>query len=277
MHWSQLGALPTAGIRIAVIGGEQEVQPFVDMFVAGMRAEGAVGTALPIEVDGSEFEACVSHLVACGFAGAAIVAGPLKVDAARVAERFFVVEHAVGVANTLKFEGGVFAQNTEVAGVMEVVRDLVPATALVLGTGHAARSVVTALLQLGWKVHLWNRNALRSRPLKMMMLRYGEVKLASTPNPAGCRLVVNATPLGAKAGEHPPVEWKNASRGTVVLDLVYRSVATEFLREASLRGFKTIDGRVLLAEQAGLSLEWLLDKPVAREPLRQALGYTRGS
>ena len=198
-------------------------------------------------------------------------------DAARVAERFFVSEHAVGVANTLKFEGGVFAQNTEVAGVMEVVRDLVPATALVLGTGHAARSVVTALLQVGWKVHLWNRNALRSRPLKMMMLRYGEVKLASTPNPAGCRLVVNATPLGAKAGEHPPVEWKNASRGTVVLDLVYRSVATEFLREASLRGFKTIDGRVLLAEQAGLSLEWLLDKPVAREPLRQALGYTRGS
>lgn len=275
MNWTQITASQTAGVRIAVIGEQAVAQPFADMFVAGMRAAGVHGTPVIIDVGVPEFEACVAHLQVAGFVGASIASGALKVDAARVAERFFVSDQSIGVANTLKFDGGIYGQNTEVAGVMEVVRHVPPATALVLGTGHAGRSVVAALLQLGWKVRLWNRNALRSRPLKAMMLRYGEVELAPSADPAGCRLVVNATPLGVKAGEHPPVEWRHAARGSTALDLVYRRVATEFLREASHQGLQAIDGRVLLAEQAGLSLEWMLGKPVGREPLRLALGYNR--
>lgn len=274
-NWTQITASPRAGVRVAVVGSESAVQPFMDMFVGGLRALGVQGEPVALDVEGPEFEACLAHLQTCGFAGASIASSALKVDAARVAERFFVSDQAIGVANTLKFGEGIYAQNTEVAGVMEVVRDIPPATALVLGTGHAARSVVAALLQLGWKVRLWNRNALRSRPLKTMMLRYGEVEMAPSPDPAGCKLVVNATPLGVKAGEQPPVEWRHAAVGSNALDLVFRRVATEFLRSASHHGLQTIDGRVLFAEQAGLSLEWILDRPVPRAPLRSALGYSR--
>ncbi|MEY3429344.1 MAG: hypothetical protein RI930_171, partial [Pseudomonadota bacterium] len=46
--------------------------------------------------------------------------------------------------------------------------------ALVLGTGHGARSVVLGLMDGGWKVKIWNRNAARARMLRALFARYGE-------------------------------------------------------------------------------------------------------
>ena len=106
------------------------------------------------------------------------------------------------------------------------------------------------------------------------MLRWGEVHVEPNADPAGCHLIVNATPMGKKAGEQPPVVWEHSARGTVALDLVYRRVATEFIREARRRGFKGIDGRELLAEQTAECMEWLIGREVPRQPLQRALGLT---
>lgn len=271
VHWSDLRKKDGVDLRIALIGSDSEVQPFDLMLSAAARHERLALDVAHVAVGRGELRDALGHLAAVGVRGVGI-SGPLKVDAAMAAERFFVSTQALGVANTLLLESGVWAQNTEVAAVTECTRSLEPGAALVLGAGSGARSVVGALVQSGWKVRLWNRNAVRARPLLTMMERYGSVAMVAAPDPAGCRLVVNATPLGAKAGEEPPLEWAHIARGTTVLDLVYRRVATEFLRKASVRGLPTIDGRQLLAEQAALSLEWWLGRTVSRDPLRQALG-----
>lgn len=269
--WRSLQAREGVDLRIAVADPHPDELPLAEMFDLAAHEMGLKAEITTIAVEPKEFAECIKHLESAGFNGVS-VGSSLKAHAARLAERFFVSPQAVGSANTLRLEGGIWGRNTEVSGIVKVLEDVPPSTALVLGSGHAARSVVAALLQSGWKVRIWNRNAIRSRPLKAAMLRWGEVQLLPHANPSGCRLIVNATSLGLKAGEHPPVVWDSSVRGTVALDLVYRRVATEFLREASRRGFRTIDGRELLAEQAAQSMEWWLGREVPREPMRRALG-----
>lgn len=241
------------------------------MFKAALKEMGIPAQVIALQPTSDEFGQCIDHLTEQGFTGVS-VGNPFKPLGAKLASKFFLVKHSMGLANALTLGPSVYAQNTEVSGFMKLISDLEPGTALVLGAGQGARSVITALFESGWQVRLWNRNALRARPLLTLFQRYGKIELLPQPDPSGCSLVVNATPLGAKAGEQPPLQWTRCKPHTVASDLVYRNVATEFLRQASLRGFKAIDGRELLTEQAALALEWWSGKPVPREPMRAAVG-----
>jgi shikimate dehydrogenase len=256
-------------LRVAVIG-IQDPGAYVDMATSALAAMGIRPHIRALDVPKGEFENCIRQLAEGAYKGA-FVTNPFKVDAARVAERFWVARYALGVANALMFDKGTYAQNTEVPAIVSCLKDVPPATALVMGTGHAARSVVAALFELNWKIRVWNRNANKTRILQTLFKRYGDVELAPQPDPSGCRLVINATPLGAKAGEQAPLQWARVLPKTVCFDLVYRRVPTEFLRTGALKGLQTIDGRELLVEQAALGLEWWTGRPVPREPMRASV------
>lgn len=267
MVWQSLE--PVDGIpHIAVIGGSLGDSLLPSILEAGA---GAGARVVPLDVVPEQFEACVEHLAAIGFRGASI-AHPHKVHAARLAQRFFTVKHAMGVANALIFENGVWGQNNEVPAIQGLLESTEPACALVMGAGSGARSVVVGLLDAGWKVRLWNRNGMRARMLQNTVKAFGEAEIVAYANPTGCNLIVNATALGRRAGEKPPMDWTYVRRGTTVMDIVYRRVPTELLREAAIRGLKTIDGREIVVEKAALSLEWWLSEPIDRQPMLRAAG-----
>lgn len=273
VSWTELTRDDGKGVRLAVVGGNLRESLLPGMLKAGLEALNLEHEVVPLQVDEHGFEACIHHLKEIGFLGAAI-ASPHKVNAARMAERFFLVRTALGLANGLSFEtNGIFAQNTESPAIISLLKNLEPATAMMMGAGSGARSVAAALMDAGWKVRIWNRNGIRARMMQTTMERYGRLELIPHPEPFGCSLVVNATHLGQRAGEKPPVNWTRANKGTVAMDLVYRRVPTEFLREATMRGFSTIDGRQLVAEKTALCLEWWLSRQdVPREPLQRAAG-----
>lgn len=271
MHWSELEPNEDNRLRLAVLGSGGDVQLTVDA-LRGAVGESAEVEAIECGVD--EFLQCIERLTAAGFKGASIC-NPFKPEAAKLAKQFFIVRHGLGVANALKLGPEIYAQNTEVAAFTSKIKDLKPGLALVMGSGRAARSAVMSLFECGWRIRVWNRNIIRSRPFVMAFETYGKVDLSSQPDPFGCSLIVNATPLGAKAGEQPPVRWTNSVPKTTAIDFVYRAVATEFLRSASQRGFKTVDGKELLVEQAALALEWWLGEPVSREPMFEAIGFRK--
>lgn len=263
---------PNKGIRIAVVGGNLRESLLPSIVEAGFRSLGIDYEVVPIQVEGPRFVECAAHLRSVGFRGAAI-ASPLKAEAARLAEKYFQNRFAMGVANAISFEDrGVFGQNTECPAIVSLTSKLEPATALVMGAGSGARSVVAALLDAGWKVRLWNRNGLRARMMQNTMTRFGELDIVPHPEPIGCSLVVNATPLGVRAGEKPPVNWMRAPRLATAMDLVYRRVPTEMLREAKNRGFTTIDGRALVVEKVALTIEWWMEQPVDRTAMLEAAG-----
>lgn len=271
-RWQDIRPSDGDVLRLAVVGEGVNTSLAPDMISAALKEMDIKAECPWLDVKPEEFDECLAHLEACGFRGVS-VGNPHKVNAARAAQRFFVVRHSLGVANALIFENGIFAQNTEVPGFVQTLKDIPPGKALVLGSGGAARSVVLGLLELGWQVHVWNRNVTKSRIFVTLFKRYGDtVKMETRPDPSGCSLVINATPLGVRIGEQPPLLWTYVRPKTVVCDLVYRRVATEFVRNASMKGLRTIDGRELLVEQAALAIEWWTNREVPRAPMRAAVG-----
>jgi len=274
MHWSEVGPAPDVGLRLAAVGEGREVGLVARAIHEATHHLQVEAEAPAVECGSDEFTACIARLTECRFRGA-FIGNPFKPEAAKLAKQFFVVRHGLGGANALKLGKDVYAQNTEVPAFTNLIRDLKPGLALVMGSGRAARSAVMSLFDSGWRVRVWNRNIIRSRPFAVVFEAYGKVELVPQPDPIGCSLIVNATPVGARPGEQPPINWTQAAKNTTAIDFVYRGVPTEFLRSAALRGFKTVDGRELLVEQAALALEWWLGEPVPRVSMFQAIGFRK--
>ncbi len=273
MHWREVRPESTKRLRLAILGEGTDVDLIAKSFRSALSARDDSEVSV-VDCGTEEFRDCIHHLTGCGYAGASIC-NPFKAEAAKLAKQFFIVRHGLGVANALKLGREIYAQNTEVSAFASKIKELKPGLALVMGSGRAARSAVLSLFECGWRIRVWNRNVIRSRPFAVVFEPLGKVELASSPDPVGCSLIVNATPIGAKAGEQLPIKWTFAGSRTTVIDFVYRGVATELLRSASARGFKVVDGRELLVEQAALALEWWLGDSVPREPMLQAIGFHR--
>jgi len=153
----------------------------------------------------------------------------------------------VGAANTLirGERGGWRAENTDVSGTREVLRSFYPEaaprpTALVLGTGGAARAAVGALRDLWFEVLVSGRTPERARALEGTWVPWEE-RGARRPD-----LIVNATPLG----EESPYPIDRLESHMSVFDFVYRPRVTRLLAAARERGCRTWDGLDLWVAQA---------------------------
>ena len=222
----------------------------------------------------TDLTALISELKSSGSVGT-LVFGTLRSEAARLAYRYSGVRHSAGSANVLLFKDETYGHNSEVPGFMHPIANAAPGTALILGTGIGARTAAMGLLLAGWKVRVWNRNRSKSKMLISALQTIGDIDALAFPDPGHADLIVNATPLGKKAGECPPLDWVRVKRGATVYDLVYRSVPTEFLRQAANRGLPTIDGRESLIAGLALGMEWLGIGP-SWERLREVAYFKNG-
>ncbi len=270
-NWHLLESNSNVGMRLALLADPVSDSIYPTLVKAGMSSIDVQHDYHSIGVNEVEFEKCVLHLKEIGFHGAHI-SMPHKAAAARMAERFFEVRFSMGVANALEFKGGIFGTNSEVPSFRKIISDIEPTAALLLGAGPAARTAAIGLLANGWRVKVWNRNAMKSRLLASLLKRDGELELIPEANPSGCKLIVNATRLGMKTGEIPPVKFQSVMRDTVVVDFVYRRVPTELLRSARSRGLKAIDGRELLVEKIAMTLDWWTGKSVDRNVMLNSVG-----
>src|SRR5215475_8890384 len=99
--------------------------------------------------------------------------------------------------------------------------------ALVVGAGGAGSAVVLALAEAGAHVAMHDIDAARRDDL---LRRLAAWKIAAgSADPAGCDLVVNATPLGMAPGDPLPVDAAGIGRGAMVADLVTRPTVTPLL------------------------------------------------
>lgn len=255
------------GVCLAVLGDPVEHSLSPKMQVAAMREMGICGQYHAYRVRDGEFEECVAHLASAGFAGVNVTI-PHKEAAAAIADGDSIVKE-LGVANTLKFsENRILATNTDVHGFWAPLSKIELRRALVLGAGGAAVAIVYALRANGIEVKIWNRSPERAEEVAIRF----ECETVTGPDPAGCDLVVNTTPLGLKPGDMPSLVWQSLDPDCIVYDAAYRDEATDLLMRAAEVGCKTIDGREMLVEQGALSLEWWVGRSVPRESMRRAVG-----
>ena len=71
----------------------------------------------------------------------------------------------------------------------------------------------------------------------------------ASPDPAGYDLVVNATPLGLKAGDPLPFDVARLDERAVVVDILMKNQPTPLLRSCHARGIVAHPGFEMMVQQ----------------------------
>jgi shikimate dehydrogenase len=208
---------------------------------------------------------------------------PLKEAAFEIADEVSDLARAVGAINTLvrRPDGGWNGDNTDVHGVTEALReagcDQVD-SAVVLGSGATARSVVAALARLGCsKVIFAVRSAARQETLDQAGragLAVAVVALSRlTDTLEEARVVVSTLPAEALTGAAP---WGGElPRGSlrsdhVLLDVVYAGWPTPLALAFHSGGASTVSGLEMLVHQAAEQVHLMTGRRPPVDQLRAA-------
>ena len=199
----------------------------------------------------------------------------------------------IGAVNTVvkQLDGSLKGYNTDVAGFLEPLKDILSQKHLfrmarVLGTGGAARALVTALSDQGVVVVLAGRDTDKAAALLRDQTKASDHHVAPLSHFArhtdfafddreGCLdLIVNASPLGMRGQPGLGFDFSHAPPGSIVYDIVTDPVDTELLAKAKAAGFRTIDGLSMLIGQAAAAFTLFFGQEPPREydsELRQML------
>lgn len=126
-------------------------------------------------------------------------------------------------------------------------------SALVLGTGGAAKAVKHALEHLGVEVHMVSRRKSAST------IVYEELTKAMV---AHSKIVVNATPVGMypHADQCPDFPYRFLTPGHLCYDLIYNPDETLFMKNSKQAGAEVKNGLEMLLLQAFISYEIWTDQ-----------------
>ena len=179
------------------------------------------------------------------------------------------VRNSIGAINVVfrNKQGKLTGTNSDAGGFYGPVSDLplVGVTAIVIGSGGAARAVLFALAQADvGEVVILARNALRAAGLLAHFGLKGRVLPLDSKLPEAT-LLVNASPLGMKGQDPLKIDLSTLSEDAWVYDLVYAPIETELLKAARQRGLETIDGLEMLVGQAAIAFELFFGSPPPNE------------
>lgn len=210
---------------------------------------------VPLAIAPGDFKDAFAALPKLGFRGLNVTL-PHKEAAFALSTGHDEAARITGAVNTIVFdEGRVLGRNTDVYGFSQLLRDngigsLSNRVAVVLGAGGAARAVIASLIGLGAaRVVVVNRTLDKAQALAAL---FGARVVAQEGLAAlgEAYLLVNTTSLGM-AGQPPLAADLGAmSKGSAVVDIVYRPLETALLAQAKALGLKAIDGLGMLLHQA---------------------------
>jgi shikimate dehydrogenase len=169
------------------------------------------------------------------------------------------VRSSIGAINTVfrERDGGLIGTNTDAGGFYLPIADVewAGATAIVIGSGGAARAILFALAQADiGDVVLLARNGLKAAGLLAQFGLKGKVLPLDTRIPKA-QLLVNTSPLGM-AGQPPlEIDLSPLPDDALVYDIVYAPLETPLLKQARARDLDIVDGLDMLIGQAALAFE----------------------
>jgi shikimate dehydrogenase len=173
---------------------------------------------------------------------------------------------AIGAVNCVVRQGGrLVGYNSDVNGIAATLgsKPLGSRHVALIGAGGAARAMLAYLASRGpAKVTVLARDPAKAEGLRALA---GEVELVVAPLEQaskaleGAALVVNASPLGMDGCGAMPEPLLQAvesnARGTILFDMVYKPLETDFLRRGAAAGGEPVDGLTMLIGQARSAFE----------------------
>ena len=166
--------------------------------------------------------------------------------------------------NTLfKVGNKIVGYNTDKPGFGLTIRELfqsqsdsVTITALngknifILGAGGVTSSIIDSLEHENVKIFLSNRTKKKAEELKK---KYTKIEVLDWgKRPPTCDIVINTTSIGLAKNEKIDLDFSDClgDKNKLFYDLIYNPKETNFLKDARLRGNKTINGQKMFLNQA---------------------------
>lgn len=245
--------------RLAVLGHpiNHSKSPLIHQAFA--QQQGIALTYEALDVLPGHFEQQVGHLMAQGYWGCNVTL-PHKEAAFALAQHRTPRAQSAGAVNTLIFkQGEVWGDNTDGVGLMWDIQQrlgfsLADKRILVLGAGGAVRGILQPLLALQpASVLLVNRTVSKAQALADLWP--GQIQAGSWQDVQGVfDLVINGTSASV-TGELPPLDSACLAPHTLVVDMMYASQPTAFLRWAGQQTPLVHDGLGMLVAQAAFAFE----------------------
>ncbi|MBO9473695.1 shikimate dehydrogenase [Shimia sp. R10_1] len=240
------------------------------------------GHYIPMEVAADDLEDVLRAMPRMGFVGCNVTL-PHKERVVQFVDQITDRATLIGAVNTLIFrsDGSIMGDNTDGYGFIENLRDgasdwrAETGAAVVLGAGGAARAVVASLLDAGVpEILITNRTRVRAERLREDFgARVKVIEWVQAGNILEeAATLVNTTSLGMAGKSELRIPMDGLRSETVVTDLVYNPLVTNFLKTAQERGCVTVDGLGMLLHQAVPGFErWFGRRPVVDEATRQVV------
>ena len=172
--------------------------------------------------------------------------------------------------NTLcKVNDEVHGYNTDTEGFKNSLKeyhvDLHDKNILIIGAGGVTSSILTAFVKTANKIYITNRTKERSEELKKLgdisitlLGRKNIIEVVEWGEESEiCDLVINTTSVGLIKDENLNLNFENYrnNKSTLFYDLIYNPQETNFLKEARLRGNKTMNGKMMFLWQAQIAFQ----------------------
>jgi len=170
-----------------------------------------------------------------------------------------------------RLQGDLFDGEGFVRGVRRKGCRLEGARVLVVGTGGVGSAIAASLGAAGiGSITLYDVSAASAEGLaSRLRAHYPAIEVRTGSNdPAGCDLVVNATPMGMNEGDPLPMDVARIAPEAFVGEVVMRTEMTAFLKAAQARGCRYQVGTDMLFEQIPAYLEYFGFPTTTAENLR---------
>lgn len=260
------------------------------MHEAAFRCFGIDASYIVLELAPVAFKRLMSRsreLVLSGFN----VTVPYKETVMRYLETIRPEARAIGAVNTVFKQGKRWTgANTDMEGFLLAIMEdggFRPSgkKALVLGAGGAARAVVYGLSREGAReVRITDSFPEKARKIAKDMKKIFtrtdyRVIAAGTPEVKEALrqadVIINATPVGLKPGDGSvvPESWvpPAGAKKKLFMDLIYNPDVTPFLKNATRKGHRTLNGLGMLLYQGARALELWTGRKAPVEIMRKAL------
>ncbi|MGE5545245.1 MAG: shikimate dehydrogenase [Bacillota bacterium] len=192
---------------------------------------------------------------------------------------------ACGSVNTVLIKDGLaVGYNTDGAGFMDSLEQegvKVPAVAMIIGAGGAARAIGYQLAARGAITVFVNRTPERAVSLAREItgitgqeswgMSWDDSRNAGFLQDT--ELLVNTTPLGMypRIHEKPLFDLRMLNPAATVADIIYNPITTRFLQEAAQLGLKTINGLGMFVNQGVRSWEMFTGQKAPRQLMEDEL------
>lgn len=214
-----------------------------------MEQDGVSGTYELIEMPRENFEDSFKRLCQDGYDGLNVTI-PYKELVLPCLDKLTPQAKYIGAVNTISFQDGKsIGHNTDYDGFRLMLEKMdIPVkgkNAVILGTGGASKAIIKALLDMGiCDMTIVSRNRLQFHNQYTVSYEF------FLENQVLADIIVNCTPVGMFPRSKQSPLPKSSIYAEVAIDLIYNPKETLFLTYAKELGLRTVNGQLMLEEQA---------------------------